>query len=118
MFVFTARARRAPGGSVALSTDFAITRSLGVWYPTLRGQLTDRGHCDTYSQFSDVEFAEVQIEGLKSQIQIHSKSMANQRVYRETYTGKNSKPQGLEENIKHETENAMAKRQNGKTVKR
>ena len=46
---------------------------------------------------SKIQFAEFQIEGLKSHIQIHSNSAVSQLVSKENYACKNSKPQGLEE---------------------
>ena len=51
----------------------------------------------TYGRISDV-----QIEGLKSRIQIHSESIVDQHVSKEMYACNNSKHQGLEEHLKHE----------------
>ena len=53
-------------------------------------------------QFSQSQFAKFRMEGLRSHVQIHSKSIASQHLSEEFYACKNSKPQGLEEILRHE----------------
>ena len=55
------------------------------------------GRRDPCGRLSCFRFARFQIEGLKSHVQIHSKSIANLHLSQEVHACKNSKPWGPEE---------------------
>ena len=58
--------------------------------------------CRGYGRFSQFQLTKLQSEGLKTHIQIHSKSIGHNHVPQEIYACKNSKPQGLEDSLKRE----------------